>query len=214
LRCRYCDSAGSLVPAEACRVAWGDGKNDARPNPIDVGQLDDLVVRRAAEEPQLQALVLTGGEPLVQADFLTRWLSSRSIRIPVLLETAAVLPAQLERVLPWVDILGADIKLPSNSGEPARWAEHEACLRMSASTEVYVKIPVDEATEPGEIQRAVRLVASVSEGIPVFLQPITDPELGRLCIKPQALERFYRGVAGLGVEIRIVPQVHKILGVP
>ena len=214
LRCRYCDSPGSLVAAETCRIAWGDGKNEVRANPTTVDQLDELVARRAAEEPQLKALVLTGGEPLVQAGFLADWLPSRSTRMPVLLETAAVLPAQLDRVVPWVDIVGADIKLPSNSGEPARWSEHEACLRMSAGCEVYVKILVDEATDPGEIETAVRLVASVSEGIPVFLQPIADPEGGRLRIGPQALERFYRRVAGLGVEIRIVPQVHKILGVP
>jgi len=214
LRCRYCDSPGSLVAAETCRVAWGDGKNEVRANPITVDQLDELVARRAAEEPQLKALVLTGGEPLVQVGFLADWLPSRSTRMPVLLETAAILPAQLGRVLPWVDIVGADIKLPSNSGEPARWSEHEACLRMSAGGEVYVKILVDEATDPGEIETAVRLVASVSEDIPVFLQPIADRERGRLCIGPQTLERFYRRVAGLGVEIRIVPQVHKILGVP
>lgn len=214
LRCRYCDSPGSLAPSEICRVQWGDGKDEIRANPTPAGQLDDLVARRAATEPQLQALVLTGGEPLVQAGFLADWLSLRSTRIPVLLETAAILPAQLERVLPWVDVLAADVKLPSNSGEPARWAEHEACLRMSAGAEVYVKILVDEETDPGEIETAVQLVASVSGRIPVFLQPIADPEHGRLRIGPETLERLYRRAANLGVEIRVVPQVHKILGVP
>jgi pyruvate-formate lyase-activating enzyme len=202
------------VARDAYRVTWSDGRDEVRSNPVTVDQLDETVVRRAAEEPQLQALVLTGGEPVVQAGFLAEWLSVRSSSLPVLLETAAVLPGQLEQVLPWVDVVAADIKLSSNSGEPARWAEHEICLRMSVERDLYVKILVDEGTDPGELERAVRLVGSIGGSIPVFLQPVTDPEHGRLCIGPGTLERFYRRVAGLGVEIRVVPQLHKFLGIP
>ena len=89
------------------------------------------------------------------------------------------------------------------------WGEH-----YGADRELYVKILVDEGTDPGEVEMGVRLVGSIREGIPVFLQPITDPEHGRLGIGSSTLERFYRRVAGLGVEIRVVPQVHKVLGVP
>jgi hypothetical protein len=78
---------------------------------------------------------------------------------------------------------------------------------------VYVKILVDDATDIAEIDTAVRLVATVDTRIPVFLQPITDPRSGRLCIEASTLERYYRAVAGLGVEIRVVPQMHKVLGV-
>jgi organic radical activating enzyme len=214
LRCRYCDSPESLVPVPACHVAWGDGREELRPTPLSVSALDEIVATRAATEPRLHALAVTGGEPLAQASFLAEWLPQRSTRVPVLLETAATLPERLAQVLPWVDIVSADIKLPSNSGEPPRWAEHAACLRAAAGCEVYVKVLIDEDTDPEEIARAVRLVAEIDRDIPVFLQPITNPVDGRLCLRPQTLERFYRHVAGLGVEIRVVPQVHKTLGVP
>jgi organic radical activating enzyme len=79
---------------------------------------------------------------------------------------------------------------------------------------VYVKILVDEQTDASELEAAVRLVASVDEAIPVFLQPITDRETGHLCIGPRTLERLYRRAARLGVEVRVVPQIHKVLGVP
>jgi pyruvate-formate lyase-activating enzyme len=81
-----------------------------------VSELDRLVAERAALEPQLHALALTGGEPLAQADFIAAWLPARRVRTPVLLETAATLSSQLERVLPWIDIVSADIKLPSECG--------------------------------------------------------------------------------------------------
>lgn len=214
LRCRYCDSPESLVPVDHCRVMRAAGGDEIRPNPLDVRALDEIVATSAAAEPQLHALAVTGGEPLSQAGFLAEWLPGRTTRAPVLLETAATLPERLRHVLPWVDIVSADIKLPSNSGEPARWAEHEACLRAALGRDVYVKILVDDGTDRGEVETAVRLVASVDTGIPVFLQPITDPSDGRLCVSPERLEAFYRQIAGIGVEVRVVPQVHKALGIP
>ena len=125
-----------------------------------------------------------------------------------------MLPAQLERVLPWIDIVSADIKLPSNSGEAARWAAHEECLRMSAGRDLYVKMLVDEDTDPAELERGARLVAAVDGAIPVFLQPIADTNDGRLCIQGETLDEFYRRVAACGVDVRVVPQTHKVLGVP
>jgi pyruvate-formate lyase-activating enzyme len=195
-------------------VRWPNGREDARTNPLGVEALDTVVAERAAAEPRLHALALTGGEPLAQAPFLAAWLPRRAIRLPVLLETAATLPAQLERVLPWIDIVSADIKLPSNSGEPPRWGAHEQCLRMSAGRDTYVKLLVDETTDPAELEAGARLVASVDMRIPVFLQPITDVSDGRLLIRASTLEAFYYRVARCGVDVRIVPQTHKVLGVP
>ena len=214
LRCRYCDTPASLEPGPTCSVRWPGGRADAHENPLGVEALDALVRARAAAEVGAHALALTGGEPLAQAAFLADWLPRRSVRLPVLLETAAMLPAQLERVLPWVDIVSADIKLPSNSGEPARWAAHESCLRMSAGRDVYVKMLVDEDTDPAELETGARLVAGVDDAMPIFLQPVTDVCDGRLRIRAETLEALYRRVAACGVDVRIVPQTHKILGVP
>ena len=101
-----------------------------------------------------------------------------------------------------------------NSGEPARWAAHESCLRLSAGRDVYVKMVVDEETNPAELEAGARLVASVDEAMPIFLQPITDPGDGALRIQAKTLEALYRRVAAYGLDVRIVPQTHKILGVP
>lgn len=212
LRCQYCDTPGSLLASDTCEVEWGDGRCEERPNPFTREDLDALVAERAAQEPRLHALALTGGEPLVQATFLAPWLASRRLQLPVFLETAATLPAQLADVLPWIDIVSADIKLPSNAHESAYWDEHEQCLRMSAGRDVYVKMLVDESTNADELDRGARMVMSIDHRIPVFLQPITDPKSGQLKIRPRTLEGFYRRVAYHGVDVRIVPQTHKVLG--
>jgi organic radical activating enzyme len=214
LRCRYCDTPESLVATPSCRIIWEDQDCEFRENPFDVAALDALVTARAEREAHLDALALTGGEPLVQAGFLAAWLPTRRLRVPVLLETAATLPAQLEKIVSFVDIVSADIKLPSSSGEPACWAEHEACLRLSAGRDVYVKMVVDETTDPDEVERGARLVASVNPDIPVFLQPATGVGDERLRISAATLDRFYRRAVRAGIGVRIVPQIHKILGVP
>jgi organic radical activating enzyme len=214
LRCRYCDTPASLVPTASCRIGWHPGPRGSCANPLSVDALDALVAEGAAREGRIHALALTGGEPLAQAQFLAGWLPSRSTRLPVLLETAATLPAQLERVIRWIDIVSADIKLPSNSAQPPAWAEHAACLRMSRGREVYVKLLVDETTEPGELDAGAALVADVDDAIPVFLQPITDNADGTLRIRPGTLEAFYQRLARRGLDVRIVPQTHKMLGLP
>ncbi len=214
LRCRYCDTPDSLVATPRCRIIWEDQHCEYRANPFDVGALDALVTLRAEREARLDALALTGGEPLAQAGFLAAWLPVRQLRIPVLLETAATLPAQLEKIVSFVDIVSADIKLPTSAGEPACWAEHEACLRLSVGRDVYVKMVVDETTDPDEVERGARLVANVRADIPVFLQPASDPGDGRLLIGAATLDRFYRRAVRAGIDVRIVPQIHKILGVP
>src|SRR5215470_1951041 len=100
LRCRWCDTPDSLLLV------------------AEVGAL-------RASSPPLHAMAVTGGEPLAQVEFLVAWLQGRGDDLPVLLETAGILPARLERVLPYVAIVSLDFKCPSNTGERARWDEHE-----------------------------------------------------------------------------------------
>ena len=60
------------------------------------------------------------GSPLAQVDFLDAWLESRPLDLPVLLETAGILPARLARLLPHVAIVSLDVKCPSNTGASRR----------------------------------------------------------------------------------------------
>jgi len=213
LRCRYCDEPESLLPVTACRILGPDGGRQ-RPNPFSGAELDGEVAGLVDAAPPLHAMALTGGEPLQQAEFLVAWLGAREKRLPVLLETAGILPARLARVLPWVDIVSMDVKCPSNTGERARWDEHEACLRLAvaAGREVYVKMPVDEGTSPEEVERGSRLVAGVDPEITLFLTPLTEPASSRLTIRTDALERLHAAASRYHPDVRVLPQLHKVLG--
>src|SRR5262249_28595000 len=147
LRCRYCDQPESLSPVPRCTITTAGGVC-TRPNPLDVEALDREVAHVVAGAPPLHAIAVTGGEPLAQAEFIPRWLTERTVRLPVLLETAGVLPDRLTRLLPLVDIVSLDVKCPSTTGERARWDEHRACFAAAAASgrDVYGKMPVDEDT--------------------------------------------------------------------
>lgn len=214
LRCRYCDQPESLVPVASCRVTTADGERVV-PNPLTPAALEGLVGELVAQAPPLHALALTGGEPLMQVDFLEAWLSRRDARLPLLLETAGVMPERLVRVLPHVAIVSMDVKCPSNTGEKARWDEHEACLAaaVAARREVYVKMPVDEGTLPDEVARGARMVTTIAPHAPLFLTPLTPPEGAQLTVTVATLERLHALASTEHADVRVLPQLHKLLGI-
>jgi 7-carboxy-7-deazaguanine synthase len=214
LRCRYCDTPESLVPVDTCRVLGPDGESRL-PNPLDVPTLAAEVQRLATSAPPLHALAVTGGEPLAQIDFLVAWLGAAPPGLPVLLETAGIFPARLARILPHVAIVSLDFKCPSNTGERARWDEHQACLAaaVGAGNEVYVKMPVDATTAIDEVEIGARLVAGVDRTVPLFLTPLTEPATARLTIGPHELDRLQAAASRHVADVRVLPQLHKVLGI-
>lgn len=214
LRCRYCDEPDSLVPVATCRILGPDGTRE-RENPFTPAALTAEVDALARAAPALHAVAVTGGEPLQQADFVDAWLGGRPTGLPVLLETAGVLPARLRRVLPRVAIVSLDVKLPSNTGERARWEEHEECLTaaVAAGREVYVKMPVDERTAPEEVERGARLVAATAPGVPLFLMPLSEPRTFRLTVGAATLARFHALASRHHGDVRLGSQLHKVLGI-
>jgi len=215
LRCRWCDTPDSLVPVPECRIFGIDGPR-TRPNPLSADALEAEVTTLQASSPPLHALAVTGGEPLAQVEFLVGWLARRTSDLPVLLETAGILPARLERVLPFVAIVSLDFKCPSNTGEQPRWQEHEACLRLAvaAGRDVYVKMPVDEMTEPDDVECGARLAAATGPTAPLFLTPLTAPDGPALQIGPARLERLHALASRHHPDVRVLPQLHKVLGIP
>ncbi|MCX8072366.1 MAG: 7-carboxy-7-deazaguanine synthase QueE [Candidatus Binatia bacterium] len=214
LRCRYCDTPGSLERHPVWR--WHEpssGRVEERQNPVPVNELSQLVAYCRERDRALQMLALTGGEPLLQAKFLRALLAQGHLALPVLLETNGVLPDQLALVLPGVRVISMDIKLPSNSGERAFWDQHRAFLKLAKQCECYVKVLVDEQTSPDEVEAAAALVHEEAPAAPMFLQPIVDPE-GRLCIRTETLSALFSLAYRRHAQVRVLPQMHKFLRIP
>lgn len=210
LRCAYCDTPGSLERT-ATYDLWSADRRVTGENPIEAGELNRIITEMLRSDQPIDAIAFTGGEPLVQADFLANVLRARSTGPPILLETNGVLPGRLGQLVDLVDIISMDLKLPSNTGEGAYWEEHERFLEIAKGRELYVKILVDEGTDEADVQRAARLVQARAPWAPVFLQPITGPD-GRVRIGPAQLAGLYRIGHKYLESLRILPQTHKAMG--
>jgi organic radical activating enzyme len=130
---------------------------------------------------------------------------------PRLLETSGTLPEKLAAVLPVVDVVSMDIKLPSNTGEAPCWDSHGQFL-AAAGRKAYVKVLIDAGTAIDDVQRAAELVAREAPDIPLFLQPITGPS-GGVDVSAEALDRFFAAARARLNDVRVFPQLHKLLGI-
>jgi 7-carboxy-7-deazaguanine synthase len=211
MRCRYCDTPGSLVRLPHLTVSRSGLSPLRVANPV----RSDRLVRYAAAflegEGPIDAVAVTGGEPLVQADFVARFLREARFPVPVLLETNGALPERLATVLPWVSIISMDIKPPSNTGEGPLWQQHSDFLRIAAGKEVYVKVLIDAVTTEADIAQAARIVAGQA-GVPMFLQPIMAAD-GRPQVDYPTLSRLFASARQFHDAVRVLPQTHKILGI-
>ncbi|MFQ5477662.1 MAG: 7-carboxy-7-deazaguanine synthase QueE [Candidatus Binatia bacterium] len=213
LRCAYCDTPGSLERLDGCRVDYPGGESCSLTNPLSAAQLDDVLRRICDEDSGVRMIAITGGEPMVQHSFLARWLNELPPPRACLLETNATIATDLERIVPRLELVSADVKLPSNSGEPALWERHRAFLAACAATRVYVKVPVDAGTDPAEVEYAAALIATVSPEATLYLQPITHPQTGSWQIAWEGVEALLGQAASRVADTRCVPQVHKLMGV-
>jgi organic radical activating enzyme len=212
IRCRYCDTPDSLERTPRCRVDRGAGGEEWLDNPLASDTLRQLIEAEIAREATIDAVSITGGEPLVQASFLAEVLGGSPLSVPVLLETNGMLPKQLALVLDRIDVVSMDVKPPSNTAERAFWEEHEAFLRLASSREVYVKVLVDSGTDPTEVERAAALLAAAAPHALLFLQPVSRAG-GGVDITAPELENFHRLARARVGGVRVLPQTHKMLGI-
>jgi 7-carboxy-7-deazaguanine synthase len=158
---------------------------------------------------------LTGGEPLLYADFLTplcRALRKKKFR--VLLETSGVLWKQLSKVVGSCDIIAMDLKLPSVTRQREFLEEHRKFLAIAKKKEAYIKVVVSRNADRGECDRHFRMVADVAPETTVFLQPVSG---GKGIYPDPALMRFLDRLQRIGAkrlpDIRVGIQLHKIMNI-
>ncbi|MFH1541755.1 MAG: 7-carboxy-7-deazaguanine synthase QueE [bacterium] len=159
------------------------------------------------------SIAITGGEPLLQVDFLKEFLPKlkEQTGLPVYLETNGTLPDHLQEVIELVDIIALDFKLPSATGESAYWKEHKKSLEIAFMKEAFVKIVFTSETMAKEMMEAVRFIAEVDDNIPLILQPVTPH--GPIKHRPLAEQIFaFHNIAKRQLKnVRVIPQTHKLL---
>jgi len=223
LRCCWCDSPGTWLPAAEACLEHGRGTRQfvSEPNPLPLARA--VAACEALELGAHRFVALTGGEPLLQPEAvlaLARALAGRGPRI--FLETHGLAEPALARVVEAVDVVSMYWKLASDvrrRGDPRHGPvapfhdAHERFLRTAnRGAEVSVKLVVTPASEDSELDEALSRIAGVDPAIAVVLQPVTPT--GPVRQRPSAermleLEaRFSRTLA----DVRVVPQTHPVWG--
>lgn len=214
LDCAFCDTPSARTAANVGRVEQTTGARDflSVQNPLSARDVLAYVERLETSPRIHRCVALTGGEPLVQAEFargIAQGLKKKGFT--VLLETNGSLPDALAEVISFVDIVSMDVKLPSAAKGPNLMAQHELFLRRAVSADVYVKVVVTCSTSNDELLDAARMVQAVDPAIPLVLQPVTRlrailPPSGAQLLGWQAQCASYLH------KVRVIPQCHKIIG--
>jgi len=221
LECAYCDTPEARRERPVCRIERSPGAQDFEEleNPLSAGQVAEAVRGLVRPQPGLHhSVALTGGEPLLHAAFLVELLPMiGDLGLGAYLETNGTLADELVRVLPYLDVVSMDIKLPSSTKQAPLWGEHKRFLVALAGHEDatrldFAKCVVTGECDPGEVERAATLIAGIRPEMALVLQPATPvrPEIKapspRQMLELQAVAKAHLAT------VRVIPQVHRVPG--
>ena len=214
--CGYCDTPESKEPTDAC-IVYGS-KEGKIPNPLDIEAVIGEVRRLSTENDGVKSVCLTGGEPLEQGDFVaavTEALHREGFFLT--LETNGTDPQSARKIVPFIDVIAMDMKLPSATGVE-HWKAHRACLEVFREKDLFIKVVIDGNAMMNEFVKVVTMITAVDTAIPLILQP----ESGALFAEKDGskenpviplLLQFQTVALQSIVVVRVIPQCHRVLGV-
>ena len=213
--CAFCDTNFSRKSTFLLEEKAGSARFSQEPNPISLEQLLQWVDRLDTDcfHPHI---ALTGGEPLLQVDFLEAWLPELlKRRAGVYLETTGDLPNELERVVKWIDVVSMDIKLPSVTGESSSFSKHQAFLEILQQYQLasFVKIVVSAKTDLEELLEAGKLLNKTPSQT-LILQPVTPLKASLESPSGKQLLTWQKDLMAMGLtSVRVIPQTHRMMEV-
>ncbi|HIS83503.1 7-carboxy-7-deazaguanine synthase QueE [bacterium] len=191
LRCHYCDTDFT-----------GDSEEYTPEGLLEVIKQFDLNT--------IYSVSLTGGEPLLSVDFLEKFLPIlKEHHLKIYLETNATLPDELKRIIDYIDVVAADIKLESATGMVKSFEAHDKFFEVCKGKECFAKIVFDDNITDEEIENCVEIAKKYQ--ILLILQPKMEEEAMSITsvFAVTVLDKFLKKYN----KVRLIPQVHKFLSV-
>ncbi|MFH1453356.1 MAG: 7-carboxy-7-deazaguanine synthase QueE [Armatimonadota bacterium] len=206
INCSYCDTVREADYGRIEKKA-GSRKFVKFKNPITKDKLFNII--KQINKDKHHSVSITGGEPLLHADFLKTFLPYlKKEKLKIYLETNGILRKELKKIIKLVDIIAMDIKLPSVTGEKSFWEEHKKFLDIALKNkkEIFVKIVVGKNISSADLKKTSALCAG--RKVVIILQPVSEknaPSLKKLVLWQKELLKKHEAV-------KIIPQVHKLMG--
>ncbi len=207
LHCAYCDTPQTRNTSGTSRIEKTPGSGDfySVKNPLDRDQVAGLI--RKLWSPSTRHVSLTGGEPLINSDFIR----TLDIEYPIYLETNAGFPEKARELKDIVAIASCDIKLPEHESTDhypeLLKNELETISIFNETSKTFVKVIILPETTKQSLSFAVDGVASIDRNIPFVLQPVTSN-------KAVSSSRLFELMDYAGEklkDVRAIPQTHKMM---
>ncbi|MCM8831418.1 MAG: 7-carboxy-7-deazaguanine synthase QueE [Candidatus Omnitrophica bacterium] len=168
------------------------------------------VIEKIFSFDNYHSISLTGGEPLIQVDFLKELLFFLKEKKKIIyLETNGILFDSLKDIVDFLDIIAMDFKLPSSTGQRNFWDEHKRFLEIASKKEVFVKAVVGKTTKIEDILISIEIIKKIAPNIFFVLQPqypFRDVLEGKL-------KQYQKICREEGIKSRVISQLHKVLGI-
>ena len=194
--CNYCDTLES--------------KDASAGEEYSVDELNKIVT--ALITPDVDSLEITGGEPLLHAEFIAEYLTKYPFK--AMLETNATLPDKIGLLNDVMDIVSMDIKLPEHFATKKEWQDvYEKELKsiqvmQNHNMDYYIKIVVSPTTPLRIIEDILKdLEGMVSHDVEFIIQPVSPME------NWHSKEKLFEISQKIGEKYRvsIIPQIHKYM---
>lgn len=187
LNCKYCDTdfdinnSKEYMPAELAKIC--------------------------EENKDCHSISLTGGEPLLEIDFLKEFLPI--CPLDIYLETNGILWENLSKIIEYVSYVSADIKLPSATGQKAKWDEHDKFFKIAQQKNLFAKVVFDSSINDIEIFNIMKLCKKYD--IELILQPMMIEN--KPSVSPKFISEILNKCLKFYPKVRVIPQTHKFIGV-
>lgn len=200
LNCNYCDTPQSRDPNA------GD----------ELSQEELFKMVKDLQTPDFHSISLTGGEPLLNADFIRNFIKKYNFNC--LLETNGSLPSELRKIAPLIKYASVDIKLP----------EHESCtnwdelylnelesinILIDEGVNTYCKVVILPSTKVdtvGFIASNISKEVFNASKVSMIIQPVS-PLKYWINNKSELFKISEK--AGEYLDVLVIPQVHQLLKV-
>ncbi|MCX5703562.1 MAG: 7-carboxy-7-deazaguanine synthase QueE, partial [Candidatus Omnitrophica bacterium] len=157
------------------------------------------------------SIAFTGGEPLLQKDFLKEILKlTHAQGYKNYLETNGTLSDELKEVIEYLDIVAMDLKLPSSTGLGHFWENHRRFLKIASDKEIFLKAVICQTTKEEDLRQGLELIKEINRAAVLILQPNSYENHDGLAAK---LKNFKEICLKESVTTCIIPQMHKIVGI-
>ena len=197
LNCNYCDT--DFKKEDNFLI---HNLNLSEKNPVTPEKLAEIIRKFSA-----QTVSLTGGEPLLYADFLREFLPLIKNK-KIYLETNGSLPEELKKIINFADVVSMDIKLSCSTGEDNRFAENEKFISVAkqAGKEIFAKIVLNKKYKKEELKAAIDLLNKTNTML--IIQPM-DCKNKEEELDKKSLTELFDFVTENCPNARLIGQMHK-----